>query len=270
MNLNIIQIRLKFEFESNFAAAHYCKPQAHPSAPHASPASALRDRIALPPPTSIGGWPPPRVLHAARARHPLLFLTVWCAHTDPNFLSFSLSASTARPLYASFAFPSTARHQPKRTTSPPAPRRNIAVCPPHRRNPPPGTADLEPPSPPSSSIGERHHRPSSSSFPPGHRSPPPTWNIVVEGCLPPPHQRAIASVRIPPQNIASRLSRSPLVLTLPAPPPRAGHAVGGGRAKVGAPHTVTVPVRSRRARTARPAGLFWPLGHAAAVRTWAG
>jgi hypothetical protein len=73
LNLNIIQIRLKFEFESNFAAAHYCKPQFHPSAPHASPASALHDCIMRRPSTTVGrgslpagalpvsrGWTPQR------------------------------------------------------------------------------------------------------------------------------------------------------------------------------------------------------------------
>jgi hypothetical protein len=168
MNLNIIRIRLKFEFESNFTAAHYCKPQAHPSAPHVSPASALCDRIALPPPASVDRVPyrpPLHVLRVARASPPPLLLRVAHPRWPPLRLSFSLFASIGRPPHASFAFPSTVRHRPKRTTPPPAPRCGLAVCLPRCRKPPPRTSDLEPLSPPSSSIGEHNCRTSSSSFP---------------------------------------------------------------------------------------------------------
>jgi hypothetical protein len=101
---------LKFEFESNFNAARYCKPQAHLSEPHASPTTAHLHR--------------PRALPAAA---PALLLCVARPRRPPLPLSFSLCASTATPPHASFAFPSIVRHRPKRITLPPAPRRGVTI-----------------------------------------------------------------------------------------------------------------------------------------------
>jgi hypothetical protein len=59
------------------------------------------------------------------------------------------------------------------------------------------------------------------------------------------------------------------MLTSPAPPPRAGHATTCGRANAGAPHTVTMPVRSCHAHAARLAGPFRFMGWVVAARPWA-
>jgi hypothetical protein len=174
MNLNIIRIRLKFEFESNFNAARYCKPQAHLSEPHASPTTAHLHR--------------PRALPAAAPCSSSLRCAPTQAPTSSLFFSLCFHSDTASRL---FCFPLD--------RAAPAKENHAATCSTtwrHHQNPPPGTVDLEPPSPSSSSIGERHHRPSSSSFPPhltvflpsrSHRSVLGSPPATAHRRLPPPH-----------------------------------------------------------------------------------
>jgi hypothetical protein len=158
---------------------------------------------------------------------------------------------------------------------------NNVVCLPHRWNLPPRAMNLEPQSLPSLSLGEHHRRhfPPSIFFVP-HR-PLALTELqdlldITAGChtivttaehrragrLPPPHRRFVTSVRTPPGNLAPHLSRIPLMLTSLTPPPLADRVATGEHAYAGAPHTVTVPVRSCRSHAARPAWPLWQPGWA--------
>jgi hypothetical protein len=90
---------------------------------------------------------------------------------------------------------------------------------------------------------------------------------------PPSHQATLspthcvaAPVSPAPFRLTRRSSHSPLVLPSSAPLALASWATVGDCAKAGAPQAMTMPVRSRCARTVRPTWPLWQLSWARPAR----